>query len=138
MPSRATHTQVKAARQEVLQHVGADIMGVRGAHWSSSTLVEHPKFCRAVSDGRLANQLPPGSLVAQDMRASGRRPAADLHHDHAFTRGEATTGWCFQTQLTHAQRRRWAAEQQERAARASLKHTKSLWRCARSRAFCCC
>lgn len=116
----------------MLQHVGADVMGVRGPQWSSSTLVERPRFCRAVSDGRLANQLPPGSLVARDVRASGRRPAADLQpRDHAFTRGEATTGWCFQTQLTHAERRRLAAAQQEHAARVSLKHTQSLKRCAR-------
>jgi hypothetical protein len=64
----------------------------------------------------LANILPVSSLCSRDARgatvtrAAGAGAFDALHHrDHAFTRGDATTGWEHATSTGPPEQRRWLA-----------------------------
>ncbi|KAF8060593.1 hypothetical protein HT031_004770 [Scenedesmus sp. PABB004] len=116
-------TPVRAARLE-LQDYSSTFMGVRGPQWLGSSFVPDTKYGRAASDERLANQLLAASLVPSDLRATRTAAGAAfdaLHRDHAFTRGDATTGWNHSTELTRAERRRAQAALDGAAAAATAR-----------------
>ncbi|GBF95344.1 hypothetical protein Rsub_07772 [Raphidocelis subcapitata] len=131
--------QVEAARQEVILKYHRGTLGVRrGTEWNPSVEVARSKHVPAASSEALANALPPCRLRADDARRASLRPAAAVtgtfdavHRYHAFTRGDATTGWEHSTLTRPSEQRRWLERLDARVAAAAGRRSQSAPRAAR-------
>lgn len=63
--------------------------------WTCSTALPDSKYTKVASDAHLPNQVLASTFCPSDLRRTKSPPRQryDTEHYHAFTRGEATTGW---------------------------------------------
>lgn len=89
-----------------------------------STSLPDSKYTKTVSDTHLANQALASTFVASDIRhtRSPPRQRYDTQHYHAFTRGEATTGWNHSTQPPSRHQQARQLQQQDGKALAATAH----------------
>lgn len=103
------------------------------SQWNTSVEVVRSKHVSAVSSRALHTSLLPSSLNPRDARSASLPRANSLtgtfdavHRYHAFTRGDATTGWEHSTSLSGVERRQWLQRSDEKASRRSERRCKSV------------
>ncbi|KAI8475987.1 MAG: hypothetical protein J3K34DRAFT_477150 [Monoraphidium minutum] len=126
---------VKAARAEVIHKYHRDTLGLRHPQpdWNASAEVARSKHTPAAAAEALHNALPAAALRAADARAASLPRAARAgafdarhHRDHAFTRGDATTGWAHSTETGAAERGRWLAALDARVSGGAARRCRSV------------
>lgn len=99
--------------------------------WTCSTALPDSKYTKVASDNHLANQLLASSFCTADLRRSRSPPRQryDTQHSHAFTRGDAVTGWNHSTELPSRWQQKQQLQQLDAAAlTATARHTAHLKR----------
>eukprot|EP00878_Enallax_costatus_P021568 GHUV01022845.1.p1 GENE.GHUV01022845.1~~GHUV01022845.1.p1 ORF type:complete len:235 (+),score=77.46 GHUV01022845.1:1186-1890(+) len=121
--------KVKQAKEDVLQHYKADIMGVRGPQWINSSFVPNAKYTQAAADEHLPNQLTASNFQPADLRHTKTcNQQYDKQKDHPFTRGDCTTGWNHSTEVTKIDKRVWLQQLDSKAGAATVQRKQEVKR----------
>lgn len=99
--------------------------------WINSSFVPNGKHTQSAADETLANQLLVTSFRPADLRRTKScNQQYSKQRDHAFTRGDCTTGWNHSTEMSRIEKRVWLQQLDSKAAASTVKRKEQIIRCA--------